>query len=52
MKDDKYDGVEVEICDVKDIQNSAKGVSGFWFRAMLANGEISRMISEKDRAIL
>lgn len=52
MKDDKYDGVDIEICDVKDIQNSEKGVSGFWFRAMLANGEISRMISEKDRAIL
>ena len=52
MKDDKYNDVEVDVCDVKDIQNTAKGVSGFWFRAMLANGEISRTITEKDRAIL
>jgi len=44
MKNEKYNGVEVEICDVKEIQNLEKGVSGFWLRAMLANQEINRTI--------
>jgi len=39
-------------CDVKDIQNTPMGVSGFWLKSMLANKEISRAIFEKDRAIL
>ena len=50
--DEKYNELEVPICDVKDIQNTEKGVSGFWLRAMLAHGSISKSIVEKDRAIL
>jgi hypothetical protein len=38
--------------DVKDIQNTPLGVPGFWFRAMLTHGAISRLIQEKDRPIL
>ena len=34
MKDEDYDKLEVEPCDVKSIQNSP-GVSDFWTRAML-----------------
>ena len=51
-KNEKYGELECEICDVKEIQNIEKGVSGFWLRAMLANVEIARTIQEKDRAIL
>ena len=50
--DEKYAELEVPICDVKDIQNTAKGVSGFWLRAMLGNVSIANTIVEKDRAIL
>ena len=50
--DEKYAELEVPICDVKDIQNTAKGVSGFWLRAMVGNDSIGRTIVEKDRAIL
>jgi nucleosome assembly protein 1-like 1 len=49
---DKYAGIEVEICDVNAIQNTTKGVSGFWLRAMLSNKMIASTIMEKDRAIL
>lgn len=38
MTDDpEYEALEVPICDVKDIQNTTKGVSGFFLRAMLAH---------------
>lgn len=50
--DDKYAELEVPICDVKDIQNTQKGVSGFWLRAMVGNKSISGAITEKDRPIL
>ena len=50
--DDQYESLEVPICDVKDIQNTVKGVSGFWLRAMLAHSNLSHEISEKDRPIL
>lgn len=52
FKDDKYIALETQICDVKDIQNTKKGVTGFWMRAMLGNDEVSHTISEKDRPIL
>lgn len=52
VADDKYAGIEVEICDVKEIQNTTKGVSGFWLRAMLSNKNMAAEIHEKDRAIL
>ena len=35
--DPDYEGLEVPMCDVKDIQNTTKGVSGFFLRAMLAH---------------
>ena len=35
--DADYEGLEVPICDVRDIQNTTKGVSGFFLRAMLAH---------------
>lgn len=50
--DEKYAGIEVEICDVNTIQNIPKGVSGFWLRAMLAQRNINSTIVEKDRPIL
>ena len=52
LMDEDYDKLEVEICDVKDIQNTVKGVSGFWLRAMLAHSNLQREITEKDRPIL
>lgn len=52
VADEKYAGIEVEICDVKEIQNTTKGVSGFWLRAMLSNKMMASEIYEKDRAIL
>jgi hypothetical protein len=49
---DKFSSIDVEICDVKEIQNTTKGVSGFWLRAMLSSKQIAEQIKEKDRAIL
>ena len=37
LMDDDYAALEVPICDVKDIQNTIKGVSAFWLKAMLAH---------------
>ena len=50
--DPDYESIEVPICDVKDIQNTQKGVSGFFLRAMLAHQNMQHEISEKDRSIL
>jgi nucleosome assembly protein 1-like 1 len=52
LKDDDYPKIEVGPCDVKDIQNTTAGVSGFWLKAMLNHPGISRIIQEKDRPIL
>lgn len=52
MQDAKYAELEVAVCDVKDIQNTPLGVSGFWLKAMLADKEIAMAVHEKDRAIL
>lgn len=52
LDDEDYKKVEVSACDVKDIQNTPLGVPGFWMRAMLNHGGISRLIQEKDRPIL
>jgi len=52
LADDTYENLEVPICDVKDIQNTVKGVSSFWLRAMLAHTNLSLEVSEKDRPIL
>lgn len=51
MKDDDYDKVEVEPCDVKSIQNVPLGVCDFWSKAIL-NHNIGPMVTEKDRPIL
>ena len=37
LVDESYEGLEVPICDVKDIQNTIKGVSAFWLKAMIAH---------------
>jgi len=51
MQDEEYKKLEVMPCDVKGIQNSPKGISDFWIKALLAH-PIGDMISEKDRPIL
>ena len=51
MKDADYDKLEVAPCDVKAIQNTPKGVSDFWVKALL-NHPLGGMITEKDRPIL
>jgi len=52
LVDEGYEALEVPICDVKDIQNTTKGVSSFWLRAMLAHTSLSLEVTEKDRQIL
>lgn len=48
----EFPDVEVDVCDVKEIQNVPKGVSGFWLRAMCAHNEMKSKVYEKDRPIL
>jgi len=50
MKDDDYDKLEINPCDVKSIMNGT-GVSDFFYRAILSHG-IGATVSEKDRPIL
>ena len=52
LDDEDFKKLEVQSCDVKDIQNCPTGVPGFWLRSMLNHGGISRLIQEKDRPIL
>jgi nucleosome assembly protein 1-like 1 len=52
LDDEDYKKVEVNPVDVKDIQNTPLGIYGFWFRAMLNQGLIGKLIQEKDRPIL
>jgi nucleosome assembly protein 1-like 1 len=52
LDDEDYKKLEAQSCDVKEIQNCPLGVPGFWLRAMLNHGGISRLIQEKDRPIL
>lgn len=52
LDDEDYKKLEPISCDVKEIQNCPLGVPGFWMRAMLNHGGISRLIQEKDRPIL
>lgn len=51
MQDADYEKIEITPCDVKGIQNSPKGVSDFWIKAIL-NHPLGAMVSEKDRPIL
>lgn len=44
LDDEDYKKVEVNACDVKDIQNTPLGVPGFWIRAMINHGGIARLI--------
>ena len=50
--DGDYEKLEVPICNVKDIQNTQKGVSGFFLKALLMHEHFKDEITEKDRAIL
>lgn len=50
MKDDDYEKLEINPCDVKSIMNG-QGVSDFWIRAILSHG-IGATVTEKDRPIL
>jgi len=50
MKDDDYEKLEINPCDVKSIMKG-QGVSDFWIRAILAHG-IGATVTEKDRPIL
>jgi len=52
LDDEDYQKIEVDPIDVKEIQNTPAGVSGFWLRAMLFNPNIAKSITEKDRPIL
>lgn len=52
LDDEDFKKIEVNACDVKDIQNTPLGVPGFWMRAMINHGGIARLIQEKDRPIL
>jgi nucleosome assembly protein 1-like 1 len=52
LDDDDFKQVEADAIDVKDIQNTPLGVYGFWFRVMLNDGIVGRLIQEKDRPIL
>ena len=44
LDDEDYKKVEATPIDVKDIQNTPLGVYGFWFKAMLNHGLMSRLI--------
>ena len=52
LKDADFDAVEINPVDVKDIQNTLKGVPGFWMRAMINCGAVTRLVQEKDRMVL
>jgi len=52
IEDEGYKKLEVDSIDVKEIQNTQVGVSGFWLRAMLNQATIAKQIFEKDRQIL
>lgn len=52
LNDEDYKKLEVTPCDVKEIQNTPKGVPGFWLRAVLNHPGIGRLVQEKDRPIM
>jgi nucleosome assembly protein 1-like 1 len=52
LVDEEFEKLEVPMCDVKEIQNTLKGVPGFWLRAMLDLNDIQSKVQEKDRTIL
>jgi len=52
LKDADYEAAEINHCEVKDIQNTPKGVSGFWLRSMINHSMIGKKIQEKDKVIL
>lgn len=49
LNDEDYKKIEVNPVDVKDIQNTPRGVPGFWLKAMLNHPATGRIIQEKDR---
>lgn len=44
LDDEDFKKVEADPVDVKDIQNTPLGVYGFWFRAMLNQPLVGRLI--------
>ena len=52
MNDEEFKALDVEICDVKGIQNSPAGVPGFWLKVLLNSLDTQDLVHEKDRAIL
>ena len=52
LMDDDYKKLEVNPCEVKDIQNTEKGVYGFWLKAILNHSILNKLVQEKDRPIL
>jgi hypothetical protein len=35
LEDEEFKALEVEMCDVKAMQNSPSGVPGFWLKVLL-----------------
>lgn len=52
LNDEEYKNLDVEICDVKAMQNSPSGVPGFWLKVLLNANHTKDLVFEKDRAIL
>lgn len=52
LNDEDFKKVEANPVDVKDIQNTPKGVPAFWLKAMINHPGIGKIIQEKDRQIL
>ena len=48
----EFKDVEVQNCDVKEIQNCEYGVPCFWLKVLCMCKGVKSQISEKDRAIL
>jgi hypothetical protein len=42
VEDENYAKLEVDPIDVKEIQNTTSGVSGFWLRAMLNQATVAK----------
>jgi hypothetical protein len=44
LNDEEYKKIEVTACDVKDFQNTPKGVYGFWLKTILNHPMISTLV--------
>lgn len=52
LNDDDFKSLDVDMCDVKAMQNSPSGVPGFWLKVLLNSADTQGQVFEKDRAIL